>query len=293
MKNPLTYFLVSELLPFLKNINQNLSPNNMKKTFSNKKSAFSLIELSIVLIIIGLLIAGITGGASLIKSSELRSVMGEARGYAVAVNAFYTQFNALPGDYATAVGGVSGVTTPTSGLVVGDGDSKIEFCTTGCVTGTTVATGSEGAIAWQHLKFAGAIDVAPTFTGGATATQTAGTHYPASKIKAAGWGFDYRTRTDDGTNAANQNVVVLTASTTSAATVDTNTLTNNTPMSVAAILPTDALSIDSKIDDGVPTTGKVRGVLSTCYSGTGTAGVYTVATTTKACALSYQVDVNS
>ncbi|MDR2760473.1 MAG: prepilin-type N-terminal cleavage/methylation domain-containing protein, partial [Rickettsiales bacterium] len=36
---------------------------------------FSLIELSIVLIIMGLLIAGITGGASLIKSAQLRSVI--------------------------------------------------------------------------------------------------------------------------------------------------------------------------------------------------------------------------
>mgnify|MGYP000154934211 CR=1 FL=1 len=254
----------------------------MKKTFSQKKSAFSLIELSIVLIIIGLLIAGITGGASLIKSSELRSVMGEARGYAVAVNAFYNQNGALPGDFSTAVGSVSSVTTPDSGLALGDGDSKIEFCTTGCVTGVTVATGSEGALAWQHLKFAGAIDTAPTYTGGATATQTAGVHYPASKIKAAGWGFDYN-------RTSLQNVVVLTSSTTTAGTVDANSLVNGTPMSVGAILATDALSIDAKIDDGVSNTGKIRGVLSACVSGS----TYAVATAGKICALSYQIDVNS
>ena len=264
----------------------------MKKTFSKKKSAFSLIELSIVLIIIGLLIAGITGGASLIKSSELRAVMGEARAYAVAVNAFYTQYNALPGDFSTAVGAVSGVTTPTSGLVVGDGDAKIEFCTTGCVTGATTASGSEGAIAWQHLKFAGAIDTAPTFTGGATATQTAGTHYPASKIKASGWGFDYNSTTS-------QNVVVLTGSTTTAATVDTNSLVNGTVMSTAALLAADALSIDAKIDDGISTYGKIRAVgtsgtgSTNCYSGSSTTGTYTVANSTKVCALSYQVDVNT
>ena len=76
----------------------------MKKNFSSKKSAFSLIELSIVLIIIGLLIAGITGGASLIKSSELRSIMGEARGYAVSVNSFFTQYDQYPGDASVNVG---------------------------------------------------------------------------------------------------------------------------------------------------------------------------------------------
>ena len=58
---------------------------------------FSLIELSIVLIIIGLLVAGITGGASLIKSAELRAVMSEVRNYQTAVNAYYTATGKLPG----------------------------------------------------------------------------------------------------------------------------------------------------------------------------------------------------
>jgi prepilin-type N-terminal cleavage/methylation domain-containing protein len=262
----------------------------MKKTFSKKRSAFSLIELSIVLIIIGLLIAGITGGASLIKSSELRAVMGEARGYAVAVNAFYTQFNALPGDYNTAVGSVSGVTTPANGLAVGNGNSKIEFCTTGCVTGNAVSTGSEGAIAWQHLKSAGAIDTAPTFTGGATTSQLVTTNYPASKIKSSGWGFDYNYSTS-------QNVVVLTGATTTAATVSVdnavgNSLVNGAKIATAALLATDALSIDAKIDDGIPTSGKVQGV-NTGSSTTCVNTTYQVGTAGKNCALSYQIDINS
>lgn len=256
----------------------------MKKTFSSKKSAFSLIELSIVLIIIGLLIAGVTGGASLIKSSELRSAMGEARGYAVATNAFYTQYNALPGDYNVSLGTVDGAGNTIATTTYGDYDAKIEFCTTGCTTGLT-GTGSEGALAWQHLKYAGGIDTAPTFTGGATAAQAAITNYPASKIRAAGWGFDYN-------STSLQNVVVLTQSTTTAATVDTNSLVNGTPISVGALVPADALSIDKKIDDGVANTGKVRGINP---SGTvcSNAAVYTVATTTKTCPISYQVDVTS
>lgn len=264
----------------------------MKKTFSKKRSAFSLIELSIVLIIIGLLIAGITGGASLIKSSELRAVMGEARGYAVAVNAFYTQFNALPGDYGTSLGTAAGGSVTMTGNTYGNGNSKIEYCTTSCTTGAT-ATGSEGNLAWQHLKFAGAIDVAPTFQGALTAAATAGTHFPASKIKSSGWNFDYNTAT-----TSLQNVVVLTGSTTSAASIDANSLVNGATMSTGAILPTDGLSIDSKIDDGVASTGKVRAVntanATTCAGGTVTVPTaWAVTVTTKSCGLSYQVDVNS
>ncbi|MBP7709498.1 MAG: prepilin-type N-terminal cleavage/methylation domain-containing protein [Rickettsiales bacterium] len=252
----------------------------MKKTFSKKKSAFSLIELSIVLIVIGLLIAGITGGASLIKSSELRSVMGEARGYAVAVNAFYSQFNALPGDYGTAL---------APATVAGDADGKIEYFSD---AGTPAA---EGLQAWLSLKAIGAVDptVSVVGVGVAQVPGTTGTfHMPASKIKSSGWAFDYNS--DAGSL---QNVVVLTQAigTGTAA----NTLVKGATIATAAITPADGLAIDSKIDDGAANAGKVRAVNP--LNGTGCAGgtvtvpsaSYTVATTTKACALSYQVDVNS
>ena len=97
----------------------------MKK--SNK--GFSLIELSIVLIIIGLLVAGITGGASLIKSAELRAVMSEVRNYQTAVNAYYTATGKLPG-----------------GL---DSD-QLDFAKTG--------------VAWNDIFTEGIIDEAPATT---------------------------------------------------------------------------------------------------------------------------------
>ncbi len=252
----------------------------MKKTFSSKKSAFSLIELSIVLIVIGLLVAGVTGGASLIKSSELRSVMSEARGYSVAVSGFYSQFNALPGDYATSLGvpAVDGSITFTN--AVGDGDSGIEYCSGTC-TATGDLSGSENTIAWFQLKQAGAIDNSLTYRA-AGVDQTAGTNFPASKVKAAGWVFDYNT-------TSTHNVAVLTGSLADI-TSSTNTPVNGTEISTGVITPSDALSVDSKIDDGVPATGKVRGdILSGCVS----SSAYAVTTTTKACAISYRVDVNS
>ncbi len=267
----------------------------MKKTFSSKKSAFSLIELSIVLIIIGLLIAGVTGGASLIKSSQLRSVMGEARGYAVAVNAFNSQFNGIPGDFPTAIGNSA----------AGNNSSTIDYFSIGGNGSTTTA---ESANAWVALRTIGAIDsislaapaaatTAPVF--GATATSTA----PASKIQSAGWVFDYRTYTEGAAAiAANQNVVILTSIITGTPAAATTTPILGTNISTAALPGSDALSIDSKIDDGIANAGKVRGINpgvgvtanGTCYTYSGTANsTYLTTGTAKTCALSYQVDVNS
>lgn len=276
----------------------------MKKTFSSKKSAFSLIELSIVLIVIGLLIAGITGGASLIKSSELRSVMGEARGYAVAVNAFYSQFNALPGDYGTAVGSAA----------AGDGDSTIEYYS------AATAAGSESANAWVALKAIGAVTDITTTSGPviATTAPSFGATAPASKVKSSGWAFDYRsisytTSSPFTAESASQNVVVLSGAIGTAVTITSasatahNSLVNGTNVSSAALLASDALSIDAKIDDGAATTGKVKGLnpgvaaipaaastaVSNCYFGSAAPYAYNTSNSSKSCALTYQVDVNS
>lgn len=269
----------------------------MKKNFSKKKSAFSLIELSIVLIIIGLLIAGITGGASLIKSSELRAAMSEARGYAVAVNAFFTQFNSLPGDYNVTVGGVSGA--------AGDADNQIEYFS-GATLSATV-THSEAAAAWIHLRYAAVIDnlpgtialinestTAPTFG----TSSVAGSNAPSSRTRNNGWTFDYRTLTEGNNTAANQNVVVLTGNPLTGATT-VNTLVNGTNVAAASLIGSDALSIDAKIDDGVANLGRIRGLnpVSTtgCYlAASNAAATYiTTSATSKVCALTYQVDVNS
>lgn len=64
----------------------------------NNNKAFSLIELSIVLIIIGLLVAGITGGASLIENAKIKGVIDEFNNYNTSINTFYSLKGRLPGD---------------------------------------------------------------------------------------------------------------------------------------------------------------------------------------------------
>ena len=87
------------------------------------KSGFTLIELSIVLIIIGLLIAGVSAGGSLIKGAEIRSIMSDARTYSVAIKTYFVQYDSLPGD---------GTKDLKSSGYVGDNDGKIEYQSKTC-----------------------------------------------------------------------------------------------------------------------------------------------------------------
>ena len=121
---------------------------------------FSLIELSIVLIIIGLLVAGITGGASLIKSAELRAVMSEIRNYQTAVNAYYTAAGKLPG-----------------GL---DSD-QLNFTETG--------------VAWKDIFDEGITDEEPTTVTG-SATSLTSNYGMTSKIKGSYYVLGYNTPMD-------------------------------------------------------------------------------------------------
>ena len=83
----------------VKSINTvNYKKQNFIKSRINNLFAFSLIELSIVLIIIGLLVAGVTGGASLIESAKITSVITDMRNYNQALATFYSLNGYLPGD---------------------------------------------------------------------------------------------------------------------------------------------------------------------------------------------------
>ncbi|MCE2927090.1 MAG: prepilin-type N-terminal cleavage/methylation domain-containing protein [Rickettsiales bacterium] len=80
------------------------------------KSGFTLLELSIVLVIIGLISAGIIIGSDLIKAANIRKQISQIEEMNTAVNTFRLKYNCIPGDCIEAV---------DLGLAVagGDGDS--------------------------------------------------------------------------------------------------------------------------------------------------------------------------
>lgn len=70
---------------------------------SRKKiQGFSLAELSIVLIIVSLLVAGVSGGSRLIEQTKLRSVISEVDEYKTALRTFKGIYGYLPGDMPNA-----------------------------------------------------------------------------------------------------------------------------------------------------------------------------------------------
>lgn len=100
------------------------------------RHGFSLVELSIVLVILGLLVGGVLTGQSLIRAAELRSVSTEFAKYQAAVNTFRDKYFALPGDMnnATSFWGKDNVacaahtgTAATPGTCNGDGNGLSEY----------------------------------------------------------------------------------------------------------------------------------------------------------------------
>ncbi len=81
------------------------------KEKSHLESAFTLIEMSIVLVIIGLIAGGILVGQDLISSAAIRAQISQIEKYNTAVNTFRNKYGYIPGDipnpYASNAGFVS------------------------------------------------------------------------------------------------------------------------------------------------------------------------------------------
>src|ERR1700746_416796 len=83
---------------------------------------FTLIELSIVLVIIGLIVGGVLVGQDLIRAAEVRATISQIEKYNTAVNTFRGKYNALPGDLNAAAATAFGFSG--RGIPPGAGDGN-------------------------------------------------------------------------------------------------------------------------------------------------------------------------
>jgi prepilin-type N-terminal cleavage/methylation domain-containing protein len=84
------------------------------------EEGFTLVELSIVLVIIGLIIGGVLVGQDMIKAAEIRSTVSQIQSYDTAANTFRDKYEYVPGDVAASKVTILGLTTRTGAVGRGD-----------------------------------------------------------------------------------------------------------------------------------------------------------------------------
>ena len=109
-----------------------------------QQSGFTLIEIAIVLVIIGLLLGGVLKGQELITSARVRNLISQQDGVKAAFFGFQDRFRAFPGDYTGATVNIANISTAACNGGIGNGNGRIE-------------AGDEARLAWEHLSKAGFI----------------------------------------------------------------------------------------------------------------------------------------
>lgn len=257
-------------------------------TTTTKRDGFTLVELAIVIVIIGFLVAGIAAGSNMIKQAELRSMISDLQSYQTAYNNFVGRYNKVPGDMDVASSYWSNCATTTNTNCDGDGDGIIEHA-------ATVAA-NETKQAWRQLSLAGMIgagiqEVATADDG----NLVLGTEAPSSKK--AGVGF---MMASGGSPASFGATGALAASDFAASTnvVFIGSQVTDLGLSGGGLTPEEAFNIDQKLDDGLvaggnfqgAATGVVRTIDDNLVATAGdcsatTSNNYTIATTTADCVL--------
>jgi prepilin-type N-terminal cleavage/methylation domain-containing protein len=123
--------------------------------FSNNQRGFTLVEMAIVLVIIGLLLGGVLKGQELVVQARVKSIINDFNQTTAAYYTYFDRYRRFPGDDSSAK-------TRWSVTTNGDGNGLVQ-------TGTTAAvytTGTENKNLWWHLRLAGIIGGATDATNG-------------------------------------------------------------------------------------------------------------------------------
>ncbi len=228
----------------------------MKRT----QSGFTLIEIAIVLVIIGLLLGGVLKGQELINSAKVKNLATDFRNIPVFIYGYQDKFKSLPGDDANVVNHLTGSTSCAA---------AVGKCTlgNGIIDGAWNATNdatSESILFWQHVRLAG-------LTAGST-TVGATDYLP---LNAAGGSIGIQSGTTDLTATPIKDLSLPTAI----------AIRGTYIICSPNILGKFAKQLDIQLDDGntasgsmmaTPTTGYVLGAAATATNLIDEAAIYTV-----------------
>jgi type II secretory pathway pseudopilin PulG len=206
---------------------------------NHSNAGFSLIELGLALTIIALIAGSVLMGKNLLGDARIRSLVKDLAEYSTAVDNFEQAYACLPGDCLTATKffGTTDVNLHTVNNGNGDG-----------IIGSNVNNNTESLGMWQHLSLGGFIS--GTYTGAVVAGPATGlqiwTNVPASNYSTGTIFMSWPWNPWGQYSTPNANL-------------PNNIIASDLNVSTPTIQVFDALSIDQKLDDGLPYTGRVIG----------------------------------
>jgi prepilin-type N-terminal cleavage/methylation domain-containing protein len=162
----------------------------VQRTPKHRQSGFTLLEIALVLVLVGLLVGGVLRAQEMIIQARIKSVVNDFNGTTAAYFAYYDRYKAVPGDDPNA-GGPDGRWTAAFNALAGGGDGMVSgsyLDNPAGVLGAADNTQGESMNFWWHLRLAGFVPgprsgpgaaVAPVnAVGGLVGVQTGGMGLP-------------------------------------------------------------------------------------------------------------------
>jgi len=234
---------------------------NLKNRQGQK--GFTLVELAVVMIIVGLLIGGILKGQELITNAQVANTITQSKGIDAAVSTFRDSYRALPGDMASAIARLPNCTAAPC-ATNGTGDGRIATA-----PGAAAAASTEAQIFFVHLSAADLLSGVEN-----AANVTFGSGLPAAAI-GGGYYVGYHPGGAMG-------LAVAATPATGGHYLSLRDAPAGPTNGVGALTASQADRIDAKMDDGNPATGSVFADSATnCVA----AGIYNTATNPAGCNL--------
>jgi prepilin-type N-terminal cleavage/methylation domain-containing protein len=218
------------------------------------RSGFTLIELSIVLVIIGLVVGGVLAGRELIKAAEIRGMVAQIEQYRTAVGTFKGKYGSLPGDISNAKATAFGLGARLGTTGLGDENGFIDACGNNA---SNAAACGETTFFWRDLATANLIGDAFTAhtTFGALVSISGAQralNWPPAKIGNNNFVAVATSRSPGGLAPViiNNNLFCVRGINS----VDISSLYNISNR----MTPHEVFLVDTKLDDGMPLTGTTQ-----------------------------------